>query len=210
MFALRSPTIRLLVRENSRVGRLIYAAKIGPLALDRLSARFPRTTSYLNAFRALPAQRHLSTSISAAPPSLVAFLSRIRRALNKLRYLEEGSVATSLESKNASARINRVLLGGSSKILCSPLQISSPPLALTDPDSPSHLLTGPAEIKNASTLPSPTLLTFTDIPMRHPRPNRGSPLRPFFPYRNVLKLNLFGPNPSRLQRSVLCSVKAIC
>jgi hypothetical protein len=36
---LRSPTIRLLVRETRRIGHLIFAAKTGPLTLDRLCAR---------------------------------------------------------------------------------------------------------------------------------------------------------------------------
>jgi hypothetical protein len=42
---LRSPTIRLLVRENCRIGRLIFAAKAGPLSLDRLCARNPTKKS---------------------------------------------------------------------------------------------------------------------------------------------------------------------
>jgi len=42
------------------------------------------------------------------------------------------------------------LLGGSSKILYPPLVSSSPPLALTDPDTPSQLLTGASEIKQAT------------------------------------------------------------
>jgi len=80
----------------------------------------------------------------------VVFLSRIRRGLNKLRYHEERSEAAAVETHHASTRINRVLLGGSSKILYPPLLSSSPPLALSDPSSPSHLLTGAQQIKDAT------------------------------------------------------------
>lgn len=79
---LRSTTIRLLVRENRQVGRLIYVAKTGPLAFDHLSARFPWTMPYLNAFGALPAQRRLSTSILPASPSCPSYPASVVLSTN--------------------------------------------------------------------------------------------------------------------------------
>jgi hypothetical protein len=63
--------------------------------------------------------------------SLVVF----RRGLNKLCYHEERSEAAAVETRHGSTRINRVLLGGSSKIP------SSPPLLPLLCRTPRHLLT---------------------------------------------------------------------
>src|SRR5260221_8526780 len=47
-------------------------------------------------------------------------------------------------------RINRVLLGGSSKALYPCLLRSSPPLALQDPADPSRIITGPSDVRAAT------------------------------------------------------------
>ena len=147
---LRNQTIRLILRETRRLGRLIYATRTGPGTLDRLCARYSWALLYVTAFRSLPANQHLSTYMPLHLPSFLPFLTRTHRALNKLRYHEERSEASALETRLTTARINRVLLGSSPKILYPNLLASSPPVALQDPTVPTQLLTEGEEIKAAT------------------------------------------------------------
>ena len=139
---LRNQTIRLIVREGHRLGRLIFAAKTGPSAVAQLHARCPWVSAYLTAFHALPHTAAPSANRPAVQQQpLLGFLVHIRKTLNKLRYRAERAEAAALETRHATARINRVLLGGSSKVLYPSLVYSSPPLALTSTNDPSQLLT---------------------------------------------------------------------
>ena len=160
---LHNQTIRLLVCENRRVGCLIYAVKTGPPAVARLQHRNPWVAPYLTTFCTLPHTSH-ATHQHFAQQSLLSFLSHICRALNKLRYHEERSEAITTQTHQATARINRVLLGGSSRILYPPLLSSSPPLALTNPIEPSQLLTGANEIKDATVSYFSNLYHHSDAP----------------------------------------------
>ena len=161
---LRSQTIRLLVRETRRIGRLIFAAKTGPSAVAQLCARNPWAPPYLTAFQALPHHHCGPTPAQPTQQPLLHFLAQIRKTLNKLRYQAERTEAAALETRRATARINRVLLGGSSKILYPPLLTSSPPLALSDPTVSTQLLTGANEIKAATVSYFSTLYHHSDAP----------------------------------------------
>ena len=177
---LRNQTIRLILRELKRIGRLIFATKTGPLAIDHLCFRYPWAPPYITAFRSLAP---LHSPITPPPPSsnstldrqsFLQFLSRIRKTLHKLKYHAERLEAASIETRSATSRINRVLLGGSSKPLYPNLLSSSPPLALTDPSEPSHLITAPTAIKDATVAYFSTLYHHSDPPSP-PKPWLSSP-----------------------------------
>ena len=95
-----------------------------------------------------PCKHILLPAVQQQP--LLGFLVHIRKTLNKLRYRAECAEAAALETHHATARINRVLLGGSSKVLYPSLVYSSPPLALTSTNDPSQLLTGAESVKAAT------------------------------------------------------------
>lgn len=200
---LRNQTIRLLVRENRRVGRLIYAVKTGPLALARLQAHNPWVPPYLTAFHSRPHISH-NTHPPSGQQSLLSFLSRIRRSLNKVRYHEEHLKATATLTRQATGRINRVLLGGSSNILYPPLLSSSPPLTLTDPTAPSQLLTGPNEIKDAMVSYFSNLYHHSDAPpLNAPKPWLSTPS--VLSIREHTLTNSF-PWPQQLSLPSLCAL----
>jgi len=88
-----NPTIRPLLHENRRLGRLIFAAKAGPTTLQSLCFRYAWAPPYLRAF-------HPSLVADSSDSSFPHLLSLIGRNLAKLRYWEERSEARALGPEN--------------------------------------------------------------------------------------------------------------
>ncbi|KAI0039606.1 hypothetical protein FA95DRAFT_1503927, partial [Auriscalpium vulgare] len=159
---IRNPTIAVIVTESKRLGRLIYAARQTTGAVFDLARRAPWVYAYLHA--------HQSLQASGSADSFLTFLIATQRLLSKLRYREERHELRDRAIRVASAQINSVLLGGSSKRLYSRSAYSSPPLALVDPDNPSLILTDPPAVKSATRDYFSRLYHHDDIPADTDKP----------------------------------------
>ncbi|KAG1771912.1 hypothetical protein EV702DRAFT_977119, partial [Suillus placidus] len=139
-----SLSIRLLVRESWRLGRLIFAARRSQQQVRHLARVCSWVTPYLDTFACLPQQapeRH----------SLLHYLLSTRRAIAKLRYREEKDILKSRSLQSSRGKITAVLMGASAKRLYPRSSFVGPPLALLDPLQPGQFLVTPADVKRAST-----------------------------------------------------------
>ncbi|KAL6308920.1 hypothetical protein BKA93DRAFT_822187 [Sparassis latifolia] len=134
--ALTRPTIRPLITEIRHINRLIYAERHTRTPL--LALRDPWVASYLHAFSSMP---HSSNSF-------ISFLTETHHTLNKLRYCEQHKELQWRSVQAVHAKINGVLLRGSSKRLYQSTHDSTgPPLALTLDENPDVFITAPQQIK---------------------------------------------------------------
>jgi len=140
---IRNETIRLLVREGRRLGRLIFALKAGSSRLQSLCAVQPWAQQYLSAYQA-----HVLTSKFI---SFHDFLRHIRRSIAKLRYQAEKSELTRRQQNTERARIGTTLRGASAKRLY-PDRFHSAglPVALLDASAPGSFITTPSGIRDAT------------------------------------------------------------
>ncbi|KAF8972557.1 hypothetical protein BDZ97DRAFT_1722685, partial [Flammula alnicola] len=139
-------TIRLILREQRRVNRLIYFTRHllkthSPLLSVPIWAQ-----PYLTAFCQSP-----EFTSDFSPKSFLAFLQSARCSLNKIRFAEERIERNAKQSRFASYQIRSLLAGSSAKRLFHN-SFSSLPLALTtSPDSlHDDVVTGPDRIKTAT------------------------------------------------------------
>lgn len=126
--------------ELRRIGRLISAERSTPPRTSQLASFAPWVTSYDLAFQA-------HSSSNSTPLTYIDFLCLSRRSLHRLLYREERLERQRRLAQSHRARINGVLMGGSSKRLQARLTYSAPPLALADPATPDVLHTSPENVK---------------------------------------------------------------
>lgn len=103
-----SLTIRLLVHEFRRLGRLIFTAQQSHHHVSRLAQTCSWVTPYLDTFACLSPQTPESHSF-------LDYLLSTHRILAKLRYHEERSILRAQSLQSSRGKVNAVLMGGSAK-----------------------------------------------------------------------------------------------
>ncbi|KAH7904152.1 hypothetical protein BJ138DRAFT_1186017 [Hygrophoropsis aurantiaca] len=131
--------IRLLVRENRRIGRILFALKQHPSYFSHFLSNNLWARHYQSSYLQTPADTNRSFH---------KFLTDARSSIAKLRYREEKLELQRRSRQSSKARINATLLGSSAKKLYpSRFMSSGPPLALIDEDNPQSFITNPDDVK---------------------------------------------------------------
>ncbi|TFY51956.1 hypothetical protein EVJ58_g10282 [Rhodofomes roseus] len=159
-------SIRAVVVETKRIGRLLFAARNGGGRLRALVWRHAWAAAYVSAHYSADSNHSFDPVLLDEPNSgLVTFLADTRRSLSKLRYKLEYHELQRRASQSSRARINATLMGGSAKRLyVHAYEDSGPPVALTSPGCPGEFVTTPDGIKNATRSYFTTLFTRQDRP----------------------------------------------
>ena len=139
--SIQNGTIRLLVCEGRRIGRLIFSLKAGSARLQVLCDTQPWAHQYRLAYQA-----HLQISGNT---SFHDFLRNIRRSISKLRYQAVKTELTRCQQDFERARIGFSLRGGSAKRLY-PNHFTVGPVALSDATTPGSFLTAPSDVRRAT------------------------------------------------------------
>ena len=163
---LSSPHIHAILVEIKHVNRLIAALR--QHYLSRLVSRHGWVHPYLRGFRVQP-DAPPSWHPGHQPASL-AYLISLRKTLQRLRYRAEHDELDRRATRSSRARIDAVLLGGSSKrLFVHAHDTDGPPAALQTTDSPPTFVTGPVELKQR------TVDYFADLIRRTPRAPSAKP-----------------------------------
>ncbi|GBE78620.1 hypothetical protein SCP_0115090 [Sparassis crispa] len=160
-----NPDIRQVMLELRRIGRLIYATR--QHSLQHLAQAHTWVHTYLDDF-------YSTSNPSSDVPfhtAFLTFLTATRKALHRVRYHLEHLELHRRAVQSGRARINAVLLGGSSKRLYPHAhEISGPPLAITDPQQGDAFITDPQMVKDATT--SYFRHLFSRRPRQYPEPDK--------------------------------------
>ncbi|KAK0458012.1 uncharacterized protein EV420DRAFT_1270768, partial [Desarmillaria tabescens] len=167
-----TPTITIILREYSRLNRMISALK--RRSLPQLCARNRWTGTYLQALSGHPFLHPILSppSLFYSPSSLL-FYKKARSALSKLRYKAERDERRSRSTKADKSRLNRCLLGGSAKRLYPPSQFQGPPPAISIPDD--HNPNARKYFTGADDVKAQTMDYFSALYCRNDRPDPPKP-----------------------------------
>ncbi|KAG0702051.1 hypothetical protein DFH29DRAFT_789671, partial [Suillus ampliporus] len=151
-----NPTIRILVREGHRLGRLIAATRAH--RISELAVKAPWVLNYLNA------HRHILIAQWECAPQFLQYLLTLRHTLACIRYIEERQELRSQAQQSAQGHIRAVLMGSSAKSLYPQESRGGLPLALVHPGDRLKFFTSPEDIQWE------TRTYFTDLFTRQDHP----------------------------------------
>ncbi|KAK0229129.1 hypothetical protein EDD85DRAFT_776432, partial [Armillaria nabsnona] len=167
-----TPTITIILREYSRLNRLLSALK--RQTLPQLCARNRWTGTYLQALSGHPFLHPILSppSLFYSPSSLL-FYRKARSALSKLRYRAEKDERRLRSTRTEKSRLNRCLLGGSAKCLYPPSQFQGPPPAISISDP--HNQNVRTYLTSADDVKTQTMDYFSALYHRNDRPDPPKP-----------------------------------
>ncbi|KAG2337078.1 hypothetical protein BDR05DRAFT_952885 [Suillus weaverae] len=133
-----NPTIRILVCEGHRLGRLIAATR--GHSISELATKAPWVVDYLNA------HANILIAQGDCAPQFLPYLLTLHRTLAQIHYAKERIELHSRAQQSAQGHIRAVLLGSSAKRLYPWIYNGGPPLALVHPEDRLKFFTTPKDI----------------------------------------------------------------